>query len=233
MKNLLPLAFLLLSLPVAAQELKPVPVVELFTSQGCNSCPPADAALGAMAQRADVLALSLHVDYWDYLGWKDSFSTTWATARQRAYAKSFRSRSVYTPQAIVNGAGDAVGSDRGKVQALLAKAKVAAFSAAVDGARAVLTFAADGIPADIVLVDYLASAPVVITRGENAGNTFTYHNVVRRLDVLGTWDGKAGHAPVALPPRAAGQSRALMVQGQDMGPLLGGVRLPDGPAAGI
>jgi hypothetical protein len=116
------LAATALAVPPALAAERPV-VVELFTSQGCSSCPPADALLSTLADRPDVLALAFHVDYWNRLGWTDPFSGPWATARQTAYAAQLGSDQVYTPQAVIDGRSDVVGSDREALEAAIATAR--------------------------------------------------------------------------------------------------------------
>src|SRR5262245_18556636 len=130
---------LLLALPARAAETaaeSPV-IVELLTSQGCSSCPPADRVLGQVAARDDVIALAFHVSYWNYIGWRDTFATEATTARQYAYAKARSSRNVYTPQAMIGGAADAVGSDAGDIEREIARARPRAARVAVgfDGAQ--------------------------------------------------------------------------------------------------
>ena len=215
-----------------AQAAEPVAVVELFTSQGCSSCPPADALLGELAKRDDVIALSLHVDYWDYIGWKDSFASKEMTARQRSYARSLRASGVYTPQAVVGGAAHAVGSDRAALTALLAQAKRAAslpLALERDGPNAILDLpaAAKPVAATVWLVEYDARHEVAIARGENAGQKLAYHNVVRRLDKLGQWHGEARR--LTLPAATPGRSGAVvLVQAGDTGPILGAIRIDVG-----
>jgi hypothetical protein len=211
----------------SVQAAEPMAVVELFTSQGCSSCPPADVVLGELAQRDDVIALSLHVDYWDYIGWKDSFASREMTARQRGYARSLGATGVYTPQAVVGGLAHAVGSDRAALNALLAKAKRnAALALAVerDGPDLVLRLpAADPVTATVWLVEFDARHEVTIARGENAGRKLAYHNVVRRLEKLGAWNG--GAQTLRLPQLSPERSGAVLVQAGDTGPILGAIRI--------
>src|SRR5277367_5521376 len=122
MKAILLVLALMLSSVAQAGETRPV-VVELFTSQGCNSCPPADAYLGELAKRPDVLALSLHVDYWDYIGWRDPFAQHAFTLRQRDYSHALSERYVYTPQMVINGQLQGVGSQRGDIERLITDRK--------------------------------------------------------------------------------------------------------------
>jgi hypothetical protein len=205
-------------------------VVELFTSQGCSSCPPADAYLGDLARRRDVLALALHVDYWDYIGWKDRFASPAATQRQHAYARALRQRMVYTPQMVVDGAQEAVGSNRGEVEALIAAARARpklpiAFSRdstgldwveVGDGPRP----ASGSATVYIALYDGRHETPV--DRGENAGATLTEFNVVRELKPIGRWTGKKLRLPIEVDETdEAYEACAVIVQEDDVGPILG------------
>ena len=169
-------------------------LVELFTSQGCSSCPPADALLGELAQRGDVVALAFHVTYWDRLGWKDSFGAEAWTDRQRGYAGLLGTRGVYTPQVVVAGRLDVVGSDRRRVLAAvdLARSRAPAAAISFDGrGRAQLPTVPLGRPARLLRADFTDFAEVGIGRGENAGRTIAYHRIVRALADLGPWDGQA------------------------------------------
>ncbi|MEM1038199.1 MAG: DUF1223 domain-containing protein [Pseudomonadota bacterium] len=184
-------------------------VVELFTSQGCSSCPKADRYLGKLAARDDIIALSWHVDYWNYLGWSDTFSRPEFSDRQRRYAASFKSKNYYTPQMVVNGRDHTVGSQEHKVEALLA-AQIAAKQAPeiVINARKVddeLRISVGrssgaktiGSEATLWMVMFDKTRKVMIERGENAGSEITYHNVVRGKTMLGMVKG--GTLEVALP----------------------------------
>ena len=177
----------------AAELREPSGVVELFTSQGCSSCPPADRVLSELAKSDDVLALAWHVDYWDYLGWKDTFGSSLATQRQRAYAQSLGKRSVYTPQAIINGRSDVVGSRGNSVQQMLEEytdgpngITVPIQAEIADGMlkiRVDKTTASKG--ATLWMVYYDDSREVAIRRGENSGRTIRYHNIVRDIEMIG------------------------------------------------
>ena len=209
---------------------RPVAVVELFTSQGCNSCPPADRFLGELAQRDDVIALSLHVDYWDYLGWKDSFASKATTARQHAYARALGERGVYTPQMVVGGMAHAIGSDAAAVNRLFEKAKQTATLALIverEGANMAVRLPAASVPKGAVvwLVEFDARHDVPIARGENSGKTISYHNVVRRLEKLASWDGTAQR--LTLPPAPANRNGgcAVLIQAGEAGPILGAVKI--------
>ncbi|MBV2361260.1 DUF1223 domain-containing protein [Thalassococcus sp. CAU 1522] len=181
--------------PVAAKAQANPVVVELFTSQGCSSCPPADEILGSLADRDDVIPLALHVDYWDYIGWKDSFAQPGFTKRQKGYAQTGGRRSIYTPQMVINGQEDVVGSHPMKVADLIQKHRESPKKAAVTlerrGNSLVIRAKANGqiAPCDIHLVRYKPSESVKIRRGENAGQTLAYSHIVKDWSVVGRWDG--------------------------------------------
>jgi hypothetical protein len=168
-------------------------VVELFTSEGCSSCPPAEAYIGELAHRHDVLALAYHVDYWDDLGWRDRFGLPAAVTRQRAYAKAMRLASVYTPQVVVDGKLDFIGSDRSSIGRALEKNRQGVEVAlSVRDAEVLVDLDAQEkvAPSDVVLVAYQRMAVSPIGRGENAGRTIQEFNIVRELRSLGRWDGQ-------------------------------------------
>lgn len=231
------LAALLLALafasPVRADSM-PV-VVELFTSQGCSSCPPADALAGRLAERDDVLALSFHVDYWDYLGWKDTFASPAHSERQRNYARSMRRRSVYTPQMVIDGHLDVVGSHAVRVEDAIRQAagdrptSVPIRFSRHDG-MVVLHIdeaALDG-DATVWLVRYDLQRSQRIRRGENAGHTITYHNVVRDIRNLGLWRGEAMEIALSTDDLwSRGPDRcAVILQRDGHGPVVGAAILP-------
>jgi hypothetical protein len=192
-------------------------VVELFTSQGCSSCPPADAALRDLARRPDVLALGFHVTYWNGLGWRDPFSLDAATQRQKDYQRALGVETVYTPQIVVQGQAEMVGSDRPAVEAAIATARAAADGPMVRLERA----ASGGLRVDIgvgqgtatvLLVGYDPRHVTPVGRGENEGRTLEEANVVRSLRPIGSWNG----APVALTsPLPPGERTAILLQAQD------------------
>ncbi|WP_299149492.1 thioredoxin family protein [uncultured Tateyamaria sp.] len=195
MKHLIPLAFAAfasLTAPVAAQS--PV-VVELFTSQGCSSCPPADRLLHELAKRDDVIALALHVDYWDYIGWKDEFADPSYANRQRGYAVEGGRRSIYTPQMIINGTTDIVGARPLQLSEAIAQhasnASPVALDVARDGTQVSISATAEGGdgPFLVHMVHYQAERSANITRGENAGHTISYANVTEGWKILTEWDG--------------------------------------------
>jgi hypothetical protein len=199
-------------------------VVELFTSQGCSACPPADRMLAELAEREGVIALALHVDYWDYIGWKDSFAQPRFTQRQKAYARANHDRSVFTPQIIVGGQDRVMGAKAMKVMDLLAAHAQApqpvSLSLSRDAGTLTVALSAERAmgPSDVQLVRYTPSSTVHIKRGENAGRTFDYANVVTDWQVLGRWDGQAplrlnvdveGDRPIVVIVQEAGHGRVL------------------------
>ncbi|MGC1386686.1 MAG: DUF1223 domain-containing protein [Steroidobacteraceae bacterium] len=216
--------------PAAAANEQPRPaVVELFTSEGCSSCPPAEAYLGELAQRREVLALAYHVDYWDDLGWRDRFGLPEAVQRQRAYAKALGLSTVYTPQAVIDGQENLVGSDRRSIAKALEKKRsgVPIALSARDGEVVVdLSEQANAAPSDVVLIAFQRSASSRIGRGENAGRTLEEYNVVRDLRRLGRWDGEKRQYRFparSLPPEAT--DVALLVQPLGQAPIIGAATL--------
>jgi hypothetical protein len=202
-------------------------VIELFQSQGCSSCPPANANLIALAARQDVLALNFAVDYWDRLGWKDTFATPEFTARQWAYARALGNGEVYTPQAIVNGRADATGLDVGELNQIAARADRGADGPALTVAGDSVTIGAGAAPsggAEVWLARYDPSViEVTVRRGENAGRTLPHANVVKQLTLLGRWRGDAERLPLPAKtdPRLVD---AVLVQGAGEGPILAAAR---------
>ncbi|MEP6548997.1 MAG: DUF1223 domain-containing protein [Gammaproteobacteria bacterium] len=210
---------------VAVQAQPRPAVIELFTSEGCSSCPPAEAYVGELAQRTEVLALAFHVDYWDNLGWRDRFEVTEAAPRQRLYAKTLRLSSVYTPQVIVDGRVDFIGSDRAAISKAVADPRqgVAVAVAVHDGDIQIDVGAQDGSrPCEVLLVAYRRSATSAIGRGENAGHTLTEFNIVRSLQNLGNWTGQVQqyHAAVKSLPSDA-TDMAVLVQSAGHGTIVG------------
>ncbi|MET3927743.1 DUF1223 domain-containing protein [Devosia sp. 2618] len=222
----------LLALPAGADtsQTRPKAVVELFTSQGCASCPPADALLTSLASKGDIVALAYHVDYWDYVGWEDTFGDPTYSDRQRAYAKGWGSTRIYTPQMVVNGAEGVVGSRRDEVHD------------ALDGVSLPLdvTITQSGdmlkidVPANralgnavIWMVSYLDRADVAVEKGENAGKSMVYTQVVTGRQALGMWEASTG-ANLKLPLPAVlndgSTGIAILVQKERNGlpgPILG------------
>ncbi len=173
----------------------PKAVVELFTSQGCSSCPPADAMLTALADRDDVVALAYHVDYWDYVGWKDTFAQEAFSDRQRAYAKSWGSSRIYTPQMVVNGAKAVVGSRRHDVQQAVERASLPLavdLTLSGDMLKVAVPPKADLSDAVVWLVTFKNRADVKIETGDNAGKSMVYTQVVTGRQVLGMWESETG-----------------------------------------
>ena len=170
-------------------------IIELFTSQGCSSCVAADAYFAELAKRPDVVALSLHVDYWDYLGWQDTLSDPTNTERQRSYAAVHGTRRVYTPQMIVNGSADFVGSDRNAIEAAIGRSRLPVPVSMWKGHGTIEIEVGrletpHRLPSTIRLVLLTSEAEVAIGRGENAGSTIDYYNVVRTIRPVGMWDGQ-------------------------------------------
>lgn len=217
-----------LGLALAVQAEPPV-VVELYTSQGCSSCPPADVFMEDLAADPDVIALSLHVDYWDYIGWADSFAKPQFTERQKAYARAAGSRMIYTPQIVVGGMDRVEGSQPEVVAELVRKhravAPVVALSVARSGRQLSVTAESAAPlagPARVQLVRYRPEQTVTIERGENAGKTVTYRNIVTSWTVLGDWDGAA---PFAAEVAVDGPERAaVIVQAAGPGGVLAAAR---------
>ena len=226
------IAFLLCTLailaatPARADESTRAVMVELFTAQGCNACPPADAYLSELADRPGVIALSMHVDYWDYLGWRDRFARKACVTRQQAYRDALGLRMVYTPQMVVQGRAEAVGSDRAAVEGLIAAARDGARTATVaiearEGRLAGIVRpggTADTTGGTLWVAHYAREQSVAITRGENAGQTMTYRNVVTALMPLADWNGRST-LEIALPRPGPGEGLALWVQGGPGGPI--------------
>jgi hypothetical protein len=198
-------------------------VIELFTSQGCSSCPPANANLAALSDRADVLALSFGVTYWDGLGWKDTFARPDYTARQEAYESPLGESGPFTPQMVINGRKSLVGNDLGEVERVIAASRGAGGDASPSIALSggVAEIGAGSAPrqgADVWLVQYdPRRVQVAVQRGENAGHTLPHKNVVHDLTLLGRWTGSP--MTVAAPPRD-GLRAAVLVQTHGGGPIL-------------
>lgn len=221
--------------PVWAQQ-NPV-VVELYTSQGCAACPPADALLNQMIEHEGILPLALHVDYWDYIGWADTFGQPAFSERQKAYARKMGRKSVYTPQMIVGGLDDVQGNAGMQVMGALAEHQMNPLGAGRvsvdidtrDAGGVTISVYAQGIlefATDVQLVRFLNEATVEIIAGENAGRDITYRNIVTDWQVIGAWDGAAPFnytVPDALPE---GSGLAVVVQEQGLGPILGAARYP-------
>jgi hypothetical protein len=218
-------ATLLLALPLALPAVADPVVVELFTSQGCSACPPADEIVAQLQGEEDVIALALHVDYWDWIGWTDTFGHGAHTAKQKGYAARSGSNMVYTPQFVVNGR-EAMGAPtamellksidrhRGATPDLLR----------IEGGR--LEVGAGEGAADLWLLTVLPAADVAITHGENAGHERTYHAIVRDVAHLARWTGEAMDLP--LPPVGQGMTQVVIAQSTTKegypGPIRGAAR---------
>jgi hypothetical protein len=217
-----------------AKPTAPKAVVELYTSQGCSSCPAADALLAKLAERKDIVAISLSVDYWDYLGWKDTLANVKFTERQKAYAKVLGNGMVYTPQVVVNGAIEVNGANEDKIVAAIQKAAVSRKLSDVPvrlsfvGGKLIVEVgaASAGSPekeATVWLAVMTPKVEVPIARGENRGKTVTYTNVVRELIPLGTWNGDVMtvklHRDAIMP--SGSELCAVLVQDGRGGPIIG------------
>lgn len=196
-------------------------VVELYTSQGCASCPPADEFLAELAGHEEVIALALHVDYWDYIGWEDSFAQAAFTERQKSYARVAKSRMIYTPQMVVGGVDRVEGHTPEAVVKLIGKHLAAErpvrLTVERQGDQIVIRAVAEpplteGV--EVQLVRYMPEAVVEIARGENAGKTVTYHNIVTEWTKLADWPGLA---PLELSTPAPGSDPVVVIL-QEAGP---------------
>ena len=215
----------------------PRAVVELFTSQGCSSCPPADKILGELAKDPSVIAMSMPIDYWDYLGWKDTLADARFSARQKAYSRMRGDREVYTPQAVINGSTHVLGSDREGIEEAIDTTQKAdgVMSLPVTLTQAgnqitVSVAASDKGPAakhgEVWLCSISKAVPISIGRGENTGREITYHNVVRNLVKVGDWNGSPGSwtLPVDSVEREGVDAAVAYVQDgsrEKPGPMLG------------
>ena len=194
-------------------------VIELFTSQGCSSCPPADHLIGQLAKDPSLVAMSLPIDYWDYLGWKDTLATPGHTARQRGYAQVRGDRAVYTPQVVVNGMVHVQGNDKAAIDRAIAQTHQqpgtlsVPVTLAVEGGRVNVTVlaSAEARSGEIWLCPMTKSVLVAITRGENRGQTLTYYNVARRWMKLGDWNGTPRHWSVPVSDLDAEQTSSVAV----------------------
>lgn len=212
-----------------AQDAERSAVVELFTSQGCSSCPPADAVLAMLAERPDVIALALHVDYWDYLGWADAFARPEHSVRQRLYAHAAGESTIYTPQMVINGTWSMVGADPEALGYMVmpaggAEGPVLALERKLD--RLAIRTTGGKVPAgqyEVELVRYLPQAKVSIERGENAGQMIDYTNIVTDWQTVGAWDGTA---PLALDvPVQGDEPLVVLIQAADLGAIVAAARL--------
>jgi hypothetical protein len=220
-----------------ADAAEPRAVVELFTSQGCSSCPPADKIIGELAKDPSIIALSMPIDYWDYLGWKDTLADARFSARQKAYSHMFSDRGVYTPQVIVNGSLPMIGSDRAGIEGAIGDTKKAdgvmsvPVTLTLSGKQINVSVAASGkgpaaMHGEVWICSVTREIPISIGRGENRGREITYHNVVRNLLKVGDWNGNAGSWSVPLENISREGVDAAVVYVQDgnrekPGPMFG------------
>jgi hypothetical protein len=215
----------------------PRAVVELFTSQGCSSCPAADKILGDLSRDPSIVAMSMPIDYWDYLGWKDTLADNRFTARQKAYSQVRGDRDVYTPQVIVNGSAHVIGNDRAAIDTAVRDTRKnddvmsVPVSMTVSGRQLNVSVASAKAnhPSDhgeVWICAIAKAVPIAIGRGENGGREVTYHNVVRNWLKVGDWTGKAGTWAVPMENIARDGVDAAVVYVQDgnrdrPGPMLG------------
>lgn len=217
---------LVAAIPAGSAAAGEAPVlVELYTSQGCSSCPPADATLARLARRDDVVALSLHVDYWDYLGWRDTFGQRQFAERQHAYRAAWGKRVVYTPQMIVQGRSDVSGLQAGALDDAVRSARggdpvvQVRFEPHEDKLLCVIAPVAGAVSGTVWVAKYTLEATVAIERGENAGRSITYRNVVTSLNRFGDWSGGDPEIyPMPMPD--PGEGVAVWLQQGDSGPVL-------------
>ncbi len=210
-------------------------VVELFTSQGCSSCPPAEAYMRELAKRDDVIGLEFHVDYWDFIGWKDPFAKKAFTARQEGYVRSLRARYKYTPQAVVGGTVHLVGSNRGGIEAEISRQKAkpgygpkivvrkenGQIIAKVGGAHVKDTY-------DIVFLTFDNEKETRVMRGENRGLTLANARVVREFEIVGTWRGAPVTRKISILGRDGDGGCAILVQRPNHGRIIAAATLPFG-----
>jgi len=218
----------LLGLVVSAVAMAQPVVVELFTSEGCSSCPPADALVGELARRPGVIALAYHVDYWDDRGWRDRFSLPESTRRQRGYVRRLEKAGAFTPQIVVSGDTSLVGSNRAAVEKAVAGDRDALrMSLSREGDHLHIYFLeAWRESMDVFLVSYLKEATARIDGGENAHRVLKHFNVVRSFEQLGTWNGRPQRmvAPLAELPRDA-SAVAVILQRKNQGAVAGAATL--------
>ncbi|MEM6940778.1 MAG: DUF1223 domain-containing protein [Pseudomonadota bacterium] len=228
LRHALALVAFVFASPLAAQT-SPV-VVELYTSQGCSSCPPADALMHELAARDDVLALALHVDYWDYIGWKDPFADPAHAARQRAYATAGERRMIYTPEMVVGGVTDIVGTKPMALSKAIAEHASQPAAVGLDLRRDgnVLHIDAQALTAateemTVHLMRYMPKQTTQIKRGENRGKTLDYANIVQGWTVLGSWDGRT---PLSLTRAIEGDDPVVvLIQNGDVGRIVAAARV--------
>lgn len=234
LQRLLAVALLAATFAVTARAGDRLTVVELFTSQGCNSCPPADRLMGELVQRENVLGLSFHVDYWDYIGWHDTFALQESSIRQRNYVGRAGGRYAYTPQIVVGGKEQVVGSRRGAVENAISqdmtRKSVELKISPMGGGRFEVNLEPQqiGETAWVWLVTFDNHHEVDIRRGENAGRKLSYYNVVRKIERIAVWDGTQGLMMPVDMAEAWAEGRdgcAIVVQSEGFGQILGAARL--------
>ncbi len=208
-------------------------VVELYTSQGCSSCPPADALLADLANRPDVIALALHVDYWDYIGWADGFADPAFTLRQKGYAKAAGHRTIYTPQMIIGGRDHLVGAKPMELSDLISaharQPVTVRLAARRDGSKLVVTAERNGaaqLPTNMVLqvVRFDPMRSVEIRSGENAGKTISYANIVTSWSQVAKWDGQ-NPLRAAIDVGGKASPMAIILQAAGNGPIVAAAQL--------
>lgn len=205
-------------------------LVELYTSQGCSSCPPADELLGQLTRQSGVIPLALHVDYWDYIGWADTFADPKFTLRQKAYAQAAGDKMIYTPQMVIGGQERIVGGNAGEVAAAIAEvaADQGQVSLSIERVGDRLIIRAEAVPpltagTVVQLVRFINGKTVAIERGENAGLRQAYHNIVTSWQVVGDWSGKA---PLEMTVKAPGDlPSVVIVQRTGAGTVLAAARI--------
>jgi hypothetical protein len=210
---------------------RPAVVVEFYTSQGCSSCPPADEFFAELAKDPGIIPLALHVDYWDYIGWADKFADPRHTERQKAYARKAGSTMIYTPQLIVGGLDAVEGSQPAQVAMLIRRHMDVDHNVSLtlerDGNAILIRASAEQAfdqPVQVQLVRYVPEERVDIHRGENAGRTVTYHNIVTSWQVIGEWTGAI---PLALSARASGKEPAVVIlQHEGPGAIVAAAQIP-------
>ena len=232
------------ALPASARDaVAPSGVVELFTSQGCSSCPPADAALKRLIDDGKVVALAYHVDYWNYLGWTDTLATKDNTARQYAYARMLGRNGVYTPQAVLNGRSHVNGADLAGINSRITamadggEGLDVPVEAHVGGDEIDIKVGAGKGKANVVVVYFDRRQMVDVKQGENGGRKITYWHAVRDVQTIGMWDGKP--ASFVLPASILDQGKnggcAVLLQtmkdGETPGPILGAAAIVTGATA--
>lgn len=218
--------------PARAGSESPV-VVELYTSQGCSSCPPAEAYMRDLAKRSDIIGLEFHVNYWDYIGWKDMFANPAFSKRQKQYVQRLGARYAYTPQMIIAGSVHAVGSARNTIEKHIREARRAAgphppVTLRRDGETLVIEIGAAPVHGtyDVTFVTFDKPHTTKVRRGENRGQTLINTNVVRELAVVGKWAGKASTFRVSLAGKKGDGGCVVIIQNRGPGPVLAAARLP-------